>query len=171
MIVQERAKSLGVVLLLIGLIPVLVSCIGVSQEAFDRVSKDLADAQERERQLSIDLGIIQSKIRDHEAELDNAEAKLEEYSKIVEASADFRLRADQARQIAEVYNEFWYYATRDDVPGIVGLLGKIGEIEDDETRAFFQTIISKGVSGTLTSKEDVETFVTILPRKIEGLLK
>ena len=73
-------KSTTVVLILIGAVFGLVSCTGVSQEEFDRISKDLDVARTHEQQISNDLAVVQSKMKDIETERDDARTMLAGYA-------------------------------------------------------------------------------------------
>ena len=114
-------KSTTVVLILIGALFGLVSCTGVSQEEFDRVSKDLNVARAHEQQISNDLAV--------------AQAKLVEYSKVVETDyPDLRLRVTEASLILEVLTGFFDFGTTGDTSNVLQLMGKLDDIENKNIR-------------------------------------
>ena len=128
-------KSTTVVLILIGALFGLVSCTGVSQEEFDRVSKDLDTGRTHEQQISNDLAVAQSKIEDIETELDDARAKLVEYSKVVETDyPDLRLRVTEASLILEILTGFFDAGTTGDMSNVLQLMGKVDDIENKDIR-------------------------------------
>jgi len=120
----------------------LLACSGVSQEEFDRVYEDLDATRAQEQRSSSDLAVAQSKVKDIETELDDARAKLAEYSKIVETDdPDLRLRAEQVRLILEVFN---IGITEGDAYSMVSLFAQLAEIENPEIQQSVEYLLENG---------------------------
>ena len=132
----------------------LVGCSGVPQEEFDRVSEDLNDTRAREQQISNDLAVAQSKVKDIETELTDTEteladarAKLAEYSKIVETDyPDLSRRAEQARLILAVFNEFMNIGKTGDASGVFQLFGQLAGIDNPVIQQSVEVLLRGGAS-------------------------
>ena len=137
-------KSTAAALILFGGLFGLVACSGVSQEEFDRVYEDLDATRAQEQRISNDLAVAQSKVKDIGTELDDALVKLAEYSKIVETDyPDLSLRAEQARLILAVFNEFYRIGiTGDfDTSSILQLFGQMAEVENSEIQQSLEYLL------------------------------
>ena len=132
----------------------LVGCSGVPQEEFDRVSEDLNDTRAQEQQISNDLAVAQSKVKDIETELTDTEteladarAKLAEYSKIVETDyPDLSRRAEQARLILAVFNEFMNIGKTGDASGVFQLFGQLAGIDNPVIQQSVEVLLRGGAS-------------------------
>ena len=148
---KKLLKSTLVLLIFIGASFGLVSCTGVSQAEFDLVSKDLDDARASAQQISNELAVAQSKIKDIEAELDDA-----------------RVRQQEARLIIEVLNEFINIGITGDVSNIMQLFGKLAEIENEEIRESVEYLMQYG---DVISEDEAAMLVFGWLEEVERMLK
>ena len=105
----------------------LVSCSGVTQAEFDRISEDLNNAQSNAQKVSNKLAVSQSKLEDIESELETLQINVRE-----------------ARLVLEVFNEFLNIGLTGNTTNLLGLFGKLAEIENEEIRESVQYLMEYG---------------------------
>ena len=159
---NKLLKLTLVLLILISASLGLVSCTGVSQAEFDLVSKDLDDARASEQQISNELAVAQSKIKDIEVE---AQSKIKD----IEAELDdARIRQQEARLVIEVLNEFINIGITGDVSNIMQLFGKLAEIENEEIQESVQYLMQYG---DVISEDEAGMIVFGWLEEVERMLK
>ncbi len=163
-------KSALINLILLSALFGSVACSGVSQEEFDTVSENLDTALAREQRVETDLAVSQSKFedieielaivqsktkdiktelavarskaKDIETELDDARANLLEYSNSVDTDyADLSHRAEQARLILSIFNEFVHIGITGDTSKLVQLFGQLAEVENTDIQESLEYLL------------------------------
>jgi outer membrane murein-binding lipoprotein Lpp len=142
-------KAIPIVMILLPMLFLLTSCGGgVSQEEYDRVSSDLAEAQAQIQSLQNDLAAAQEQNQSLPSDLAQAQAQIQSLQNTIEA-------ADQKSAEALAYTEFldilMYPAYKDvgitprfdfedEVEWLVGLKNKATDIGDTKLSNYIKEL-------------------------------
>jgi len=99
-------KTILIIITSIVTLSLLSSCTGVSQEDYDKVSNDLAAAQNQIQSLQDDLTEAQGKIQPLQDSLATAEAELAKAQKEIQSLKSNNAAASASRATALAYAEF-----------------------------------------------------------------
>ena len=174
MIFKPKLKYCTGIIIIASMAAVLVSCGGVPQEKYDRVYQNLSESQSNLIEFSNDLAISESKaddltkeLRGIQTKLDNAESKLTAYSKIEVDLADLRHRTNQANLLLEIWHGLIEYGLTENDAILLGLLPKIGQIEDPEIMEGFQYLMT--YSDTISDDEALQIGLSLTIKASEYL--
>ena len=163
---------------------ILAACTGVSQEDFDRVSKELTDtkselvnAQEELDLVSKELADTKSDLIDSQEELLSIKQTLTDYEQISSELSttqsryeDLRERASQVSYILQFFVasvEAW--GTGDDSK-IFAAISSLGKVEDEEIQSALTDLFGKAESmEDMSDEEAMLIFVSLFGRAIELL--